>query len=245
MKLLHLQIFAAAMAIGLVGAGVGAMQIHAGKQEADRKLAKAESDLKSLRGATSLIGAGRPKGGRDLEKENADLASRVRTLEARVGALERENALLKQSLQRSTEGPAHAKPIPGGGMTPSGPAPVAAGASDPGIPIAAVDAGIPSPPVDVNESWGASEDSELDEIAAIVKMSPEQRDKTRDLIRDGQNKFLRLLQEAGAAGEKDITIIEKLGNQVYQETRGGISSILRPEQRGAWDEYLKKQEEMR
>ena len=244
MKLLHLQFFAGVMAVGLVGAGLGAMTIHASKQESERKLAKAEGDLKVLRNLGGPIGpvkAPKPAAGVDYAKENAELAKRIRALEQRVQELERENAMLKEAIAKSGSQPAHQKPLPG---TPLPEASLAGGPQ--GQPIPVVDPSVPPPPpVDMNETWGSAEDTELDEIVAIAKMSPEQRDQTRQIIRDGQAKFLKMLQDAGAAGEKDITIIERIGRQVYDESRAGIGQILRPDQRAAFEEYLRKQEELR
>lgn len=244
MKLLHLQIFAGVMAVGLVATGLGAMTIHSSKLEVERKLLKAEGDLKSLRSLGGPIGPVKapkaPAGGVDYAKENAELSKRIRALEQRAQELERENATLKDAIAKAGSQPAHQKPIPG---TPMPEGTTLAGAQ-PSVPV--VDPSVPpAPPVDANETWGSAEDTELDEIVAIAKMSPEQRDQTRQIIRDGQSKFLRLLQEAGAAGEKDITIIEKIGRQVYDESRAGINQILRPDQRAAFDEYLRKQEELR
>ena len=104
----------------------------------------------------------------------------------------------------------------GAGVRASGPEPIVVNAPeqggtpvDPTVP--------PPPPVDANETWGAAEDGELDEIAAIVKMSPEQRDQTRTFIRAGQSRFLQALQAAGEAGEKDITFPTGKGGEFYIE----------------------------
>src|SRR5688572_31956856 len=103
MKILHVQIFAAAMAVAFVGTGIGLMSVFSAKRAADGRAAKAESDLKTERARLAAIPSGRkPLIGIDPEKEKRDLVGRVRTLEGRVKQLEAENEMLKKALAQAT-----------------------------------------------------------------------------------------------------------------------------------------------
>lgn len=247
MKLVHVQIFAAATAIGFVGTGIGMMATHAAWKDAERRLAKLEADQKSSRpkGPPLLLDpTKRGQGGVDLATENKDLTQKlktaqdkVRTLEARIATLERENADLKKAVAVAG---AAAKPVPGsayGAAAP--PPPVDMTALGPG----GRDVAPPPPPDPGNaEPWGAAEDSELDEMAAVLQLNPEQREHVKKIILDGQNEFERLLIEASQSGERDIMIIERIGEQVSKQTQGKIDQILFPEQRGKFAELMRKKE---
>jgi Spy/CpxP family protein refolding chaperone len=116
----------------------------------------------------------------------------------------------------------------------------------PVVEARATDLTVPPPPEPpYNEEWGASEDGELDEIASVLKLTPEQRAQTREFIITAQNDFIKALAEAGAAGEKDITIIERIGEQFSRRTKEQIRGILKPEQYAAFDDLMRQKEEMR
>jgi hypothetical protein len=238
MKLLYVQIFAAAMATTTVGAGVGVMSAVAAKKETERKLEKAESELKKGRGAAPITAPKTP-GEADAEKEKRELAGRVRDLETRLKALEAENKALKDKLALGA-GAAPGKPVPGGSLGTAAP-PNAVVVEDRGRDLAPPPP--PEPQNDGNNPWGAAEDSQLDEMAAVIKLNPEQREAVKTIILEGQNEFERLLIEASQKGERDITIIEKIGEQVSKKTQSRIEQLLYPEQKPKFAEYMRRQEE--
>jgi len=248
MQVLHVQILAGVMATGLVLTGLGAASIHAGKRESERKLAKAEADLKAAQASgADASGGARPKGGpRDLERENGDLASRIRTLESRAASLERENEMLREALKRSqgTPAPISVGPAPrqgGSGLLASRPPPPPAPpAAQPavGLPPAGVVSAAPAPDAPAS----AGEQTEIDEMAVSLKLVPEQRDELRRIWREHGDEFDRALTEANNAGNRDIMVIERIGAETRQRFDARVDQMLYPEQKERFKDWKKKRE---
>jgi hypothetical protein len=239
MRLLYVQVFAAVTAIGFVGSTIGLMSVAAAKREVERKLAKAEAELKGKPapkgGGSSLVF--QKKGG-DSEKSMVEAqAKTIQSLSDRSRKLEGENEMLKRTLaelQKQLATAGAQKPIPGSAYGTGAPPPeIVVGNKGEGRDLAP-----PPPPEPSNEPWGASEDTELDEMAAALKLTPEQRDQTKKFIMDGQNEFERLLIEASNTGERDIMVIERIGKQVSDKTQGRIKQILFPEQIGPFEKLM-------
>jgi hypothetical protein len=231
MKLVHVQIFAAAMAVGFVGSSLAAMSVASSKRELERKLSKAEADRDSARKAAKTpADLLKPKtGARDVEAENKQLLDRVRGLEKRVKDLEKDNDQLKKSLGQAIAAAPAPKPAPGGGGLGGLPQPPAAATEAPATGQGATPP--PPPPPPGQNPWGASEDTELDEMTTELKGSPEQREQWKRFIIDGQNEFEQRLIEASKSGERDILVIERIGEEVSARTQSKIDQTLFPEQK--------------
>jgi hypothetical protein len=249
MKLLYVQVFAAAMTIGFAGTGFVAMNAVAKRKELERKLAERDAHAKIAGGGKAPAPAAggvkpKPAGGRDLEKENAEFARRVRDLELRVEGLKRENQTLREAAAKAA---------------PSGPNPLAARISGGAPPnpnavpeIALTDAQrqalAQNPPRPVAggepnaQPWGAAEDGEIDEMSRALKLNPEQRTEVKKIILESQNEFERRLIEASQKGERDITIIERIGDDVSQKTQQRIKQILSAEQQKPFDDLMREKE---
>ena len=219
---------AAAAIIGFCGTGLAAMNLYGSKKEADRKVASLEKELKDLRTSKSapLVKKG---GGPDLAKENHDLAERLKSLQVEVDRLRAENAQLKTGLAKVAE-QALAR------------APAAAPAAAP--PLVAAAPPPPPPPAASDSPWGASEDSELDEMANTLKLNQEQREQTRKIILEGQNEFETKLMEVSRSGtEHDVLAIERIGEEVSNRTQARIDQILFPEQKSKFADLMKRKRE--
>lgn len=236
MKLLHVQIFAAAMAVGFVGTGIGLMSVAAQRREAARRLERAEADLKAARAAAAKSVV-RPGGKRTADAPPPpDASGRIRALEARAAQLERENEQLKKALELALKN--QQKAIPGSAYGQGAPPPeIAAGSRGPEA------VSTPPPPPEPGEDWGAAEASEIDELAAVCKMNPEQRAATQNITREEQTAFNNELIELDRQGRgvRGIEDIEAIGRKYSERIEARIRQLLYPEQVPLFEEYLRKQ----
>jgi hypothetical protein len=85
-----------------------------------------------------------------------------------------------------------------------------------------------------------SEDQELDEMASRLSLTPEQREKVKKIILDGQNEFERKLIAAAKGGVAGPEGIEKIGEEVSTATQKRIDEILFPEQKAKFAEFVKE-----
>ncbi len=243
MKLLHVQIVAGVMAVGCIGSALGLMTTVAKKRDAERKLQTAEADLAAARGGKGAVTTPKKATGPSVPAApGAEFAAgRIKALE---GEVKRVEAALRQAMAENED---LKKQLAGGKAVPG--SAYGQGAPPPEIVVGGRDLAPPPPPgdpqTDGNNPWGAAEDSQLDEMAAVIKLDVAQREETKKIILDGQNEFERLLIEASKGGERDITAIEKIGEQVSKKTQARIEQLLREDQKGAFREYIRKQEEVK
>lgn len=233
MKTLYLQIAIAVTSLGAVGGGLLYMQ-------ASGEAARLEEKVKQLEAAKDRApakpAAAPPSKGRDYEKEISELAARVRELEQTRRALEAEakrlrdeNAALKTTLEQAKAAAAGAP----------APAPASLAAQPPPPPMVVPEGAPPRP-----EPWGAAQDSELDELATVCKLNPEQREQVRIIITEGQNEFdqrlVELSRERGQA--RGIEDIERIGEEVSKKVKERILQVLYPEQQQRFREFMRPRE---
>jgi predicted nucleic acid-binding Zn-ribbon protein len=255
MKLMHWQIAVAVTTLTTVGAGLAYMQASGDRAALAERLARLERDeAKGVPAAPKALAPAR--GGRDLDRELAETSARCRKLENELKTLQAENARLKAENEKLKQQAGAATAAADGQKgLPAQPSPYAMPAPGTGEPDQVVGAGgaIPTvnpqaPPGQVEpagQPWGQAEDSEMDEMAAAVKLSPEQRQVIRQIIMDGQNEFERRLIEASQKGERDIRIIEQVGEEVSRKSKEKIRQVLYPEQLDPFEKYMKGKEEQR
>ncbi|MHC4390739.1 MAG: hypothetical protein ACYS22_05390 [Planctomycetota bacterium] len=88
------------------------------------------------------------------------------------------------------------------------------------------------------EPWGASAGSEIDELSKAVGLSKEQTAQVRQIILDGQQEFERRMIEAGQRGERDLGVIDRIGQEMAARTEQAIRQGLYPEQQRKFDKYV-------
>ncbi len=175
----------------------------------------------------------------ELERARQQIAA----LQREIDGLRRQNTDLAARLERPAEAASPWTPPP---AAPPGPPPP--GWTSPPPPVAPPDPGSYSSAADqypgegTGEAWGASEDGELDEMASVLKLNPEQREVVKRIIMDGQSEFERALIALGQSGERDITAIERIGEDISRRTQERIRQVLYPEQQAAFRELMQQKE---
>ncbi len=196
----------------------------------------------------------------DWEKLSSDSASKSRRIEALdrdIARLTTENAELRMRLAEKADalgksGPGDVQPpVPPPFAAPPPPdGPYASGADvPPGPPPLEPLDGPPGPPVpedgepEEGHGWGTSGENELDELASVLKLNPEQREEVKRIIMDGQQEFERALIAISQSGERDARAIERVGDEISKRTQERIDGILYPEQKEPFREIMRKKRE--
>lgn len=232
LQLLHWQVAVAATTLATVGVSLAWMNDRA---QLRRELATLKAPaVKEAPPKLRLT----PKPA-NVDREILDLRTKVGTLERQVAALKQENERLRKELaelKAKAGAPTAAAP---GKTLPQAPSPLAS--NPPPLP----EGDRPAAGAPQQQPWGASEDSEMDEMSQALKLNPEQKDAVRKIVMDGQLDFEKRLIALGQKGERDINAIEREGDAVSQKVRERIRQVLYPEQVNLFDGYMKTKEEAR
>ncbi|MFC1707146.1 hypothetical protein ACFL59_10075 [Planctomycetota bacterium] len=234
----------AVLAVLFVGSLLLTLSVKSGMRGLERDVARLRKELSEAKGKSPKV---EKPADRSLEQRLARARDTLQTVQKERDALRRENKALKRALAHAAGAKSGmelsappAKPIPGTpmpiGLEPTGRPGSLAGT--PGGPVAPPPIKAP-PPAPRGEPWGPSTDNEMDELAAAVKLTPEQREEVKQLIMNGQDEFERRLIEAGQTGVRDISAIEEIGQEVSKQTEDRINQLLYPEQRQAFGEYMR------
>jgi hypothetical protein len=244
MKLIHAQIYGAIVSILLVGTLLFAMSLKQDLRKERRNLAdlgdKAAEQERAAKARAAGGGGDKPADRQQLELELAALRQRLDSLTAERDRFLREAERLRAELavRGGAAGPGPALPgtLAGlGPQVPPPPSPEGFPDAPPGPPPV-----MAPPPAPRHEPWGASEDVEMEAMAKALKLEPQQKDQVRLIIMDSQNEFERRLIEASQRGEGDISLLERIGEELSKKTEQRIRQILFPGQQRDFDDYMQK-----
>ncbi|GIW71704.1 MAG: hypothetical protein KatS3mg102_1246 [Planctomycetota bacterium] len=248
MRLLHWQIFGGLATVGCAAALLGVVQLMGTNRELERRLERLEKAPAAAAPARPLpaparTGAGTSESELVLARARAERLEAERSeLERELAALRAENAQLKEALARLQHEAAGSPPGTGpalaGNPVPAGPPPSEPALAPPAPPAAGAHP-VP-PPSPSGEPWGASQEGEIERLAGALGLDQQQREEVRRAIIQGQNEFERRLIEASQAGERDITIIERIGEEISRRTEQRIRQLLRPEQLERFERYMQE-----
>jgi hypothetical protein len=239
MKLIHCQIALAAAVVAAAGAGFAYMnaaselkRARAQIEEAQRAPApkpseprKPSRDFEAELRQANLHAEQLEGANRQLQKTVEDLKARVRDLQARLDAAT-PGASAQPSVAMAP--PAPPPPVVRNPAAPPPPPPDAPPGEEPGT-------GRPGP----------AGNAEMRELVEAVKLTPEQAEAARKIIIDGQAEFQQRMIDAGRRGERDVHVIEQIGNEISKELESRIQQLLTPEQQQPFRDYMRSKEQPR
>jgi hypothetical protein len=247
-KTIHWQIYGAVATVGAVGALVLLLQASGTNSDLERQLARAKERPAPAAAPAQTARQQAPTESEDtalLRTRISQLERRVKDLSADNARLQKENADLKAAVAAASHASTTADAGDSGAAGTSGGTalqPLAMGDGAPASPTGAPPTIEPTAPTPSGEPWGASEEGELDKLAGALNLDQPQREEVKRIILQAQNEFEKRLIEASQSGERDIMIIERIGEEVSKNTEQRIRQILRPGQQENFDRYLAEQQ---
>jgi hypothetical protein len=245
---LHLQVAIAVFGLAAVGLGMGAMHA-AGERDRLKEQYEREKERRdrAAGGAKAAVSPRAPA--RDFEKEAAELSKRVRELEAAISPIEAEVGRLtaeNERLERESGGAASRGSTPRAAPAPAPPGPPPAVAED---SIEPAPRGIPGGLA--RDPWGPSDESQLDDLAARLKLNPEQRAEVKKIVveqkRAHGERIREIMAAAAQSGNPDPDRthgeVQRATEAIWKQTQERIRQLLFPEQAAEYRKICEEWEE--